>query len=49
MEENKPTPIKCDSCDKDSGHTVESVQYERIPSEGLKCKNCGKVFLKLPH
>ena len=42
----RKSPIRCNRCLDDSGYTQEELMYRVLPRKGLKCKRCGKVFVK---
>lgn len=42
----RPKPIKCHNCGKDSGYTESDIMHLVLPPNGLRCRQCGEVFIR---
>jgi len=38
--------IECQWCHEDAGYTERELMHVVLPPGGLKCKNCGEVFMR---
>jgi hypothetical protein len=39
-------PLVCRWCHEETGYTERGIMHLVLPDGGLKCKNCGEVFLR---
>lgn len=39
-------PIECRCCGKHSGHTEQEIMHLVLPPTGLRCRNCGEVYVR---